>query len=158
VLPSQRKRTPRPRSETLLPDRPISTNPNLVTETGLKALEFQLRQAREAYEVAQTAEDVNERRRLAAIPLRDARYFAERLRTAQVVPDPISANVVVFGSTVPLHRMSSTRLAAPQSSSVLQALFTLPVRAFRRSVAYIVALLLGTLVVAAVPWISIGFL
>jgi hypothetical protein len=32
-------------SETLLPDRPISSNPNLVTETGLKALERQLREA-----------------------------------------------------------------------------------------------------------------
>ena len=50
-------------SETLLPDRPISPHPNLVTEAGLKALEFQLHQAREAYETAQKIEDVNERRR-----------------------------------------------------------------------------------------------
>ena len=35
-------------SETLLPDRPVSPHPNLVTEAGLKALEFQLQQAREA--------------------------------------------------------------------------------------------------------------
>jgi hypothetical protein len=40
-------------SETLLPDRPISPHPNLVTEAGLKALEFQLDQAREAYQTAQ---------------------------------------------------------------------------------------------------------
>jgi hypothetical protein len=33
-------------SETLLPDRPVSPHPNLVTEAGLKALEFQLHQAR----------------------------------------------------------------------------------------------------------------
>ena len=45
-------------SETLLPDRPISPHPNLVTEAGLKALEFQLHQAREAYETAQKIEDV----------------------------------------------------------------------------------------------------
>jgi hypothetical protein len=50
-------------SETLLPDRPLSPNPNLVTEAGLKALEFQRHQAREAYETAQKIEDVNERRR-----------------------------------------------------------------------------------------------
>ena len=37
-------------SETLLPDRPVSSHPNLVTEAGLTALEFQLHQAREAYE------------------------------------------------------------------------------------------------------------
>ena len=91
-------------SETLLPDRPISANPNLVTENGLKALELQLRDAREAYEAAQKIEDVNERRRLSAIPLRDARYFSERLRTAQLVPDPVSTDVVAFGSTVTFSR------------------------------------------------------
>ena len=75
-------------SETLLPDRPVSPHPNLVTEAGLKALEFQLQQAREAYETAQKIEDVNERRRQAATPLRDVRYFAARVRTAQVITNP----------------------------------------------------------------------
>ena len=91
-------------SETLLPDRPISPHPNLVTATGLKALELQLQQAREAYDAAQTTEDVNERRRLSAIPLRDIRYFSERVRTAQLVPDPASPDVVAFGSTVTFSR------------------------------------------------------
>jgi transcription elongation GreA/GreB family factor len=91
-------------SETLLPDRLISSNPNLVTETGLKALELQLEQARQAYEAAQKTEDINERRRLSAIPSRDARYFAERLRTAQLVPEPTSNDVVAFGSTVTFSR------------------------------------------------------
>ena len=77
-------------SETLLPDRPVSPHPNLVTEAGLRALEFQLDQARELYEAAQKIEDVNERRRQAAIPLRDARYFAARVRTAQVINSPRS--------------------------------------------------------------------
>src|SRR4029434_4032764 len=72
-------------SETLLPDRPISPHPNLVTEAGLKALEFQLRQAHEAYDTAQKIEDVNERRRQAATPLRDVRYFSARVRTAQII-------------------------------------------------------------------------
>jgi len=91
-------------SETLLPDRPISTHPNLVTEAGLKALEFQLKQAREAYEAAQKIEDVNERRRQAAIPLRDMRYLAARVRTAQVVANPASTDIVAFGSTVTFRR------------------------------------------------------
>ena len=91
-------------SETLLPDRPISPHPNLVTATGLKALERQLKEAREAYDAAQTTEDVNERRRLCAIPLRDLRYFSERVRTAQLVPDPASSDVVAFGSTVTFNR------------------------------------------------------
>ena len=46
-------------SEILLPDRPVSLHPNLVTEAGLKALEFQLHQSREAYEAAQKIEDVS---------------------------------------------------------------------------------------------------
>lgn len=91
-------------SETFLPDRPISSHPNLVTESGLKALEFQLRQAHAAHEAAQKIEDVNERRRQAAIPLRDARYFAARVRTAQVIADPTSTDTVVFGNTVTFRR------------------------------------------------------
>jgi len=91
-------------SETLLPDRPISPHPNLVTEAGLKALTRQLQDAREAFEAAQTTEDVSERRRLSAIPLRDVRYFSERVRTAQLVPDPASTEVVAFGSTVTFSR------------------------------------------------------
>jgi len=91
-------------SETLLPDRPVSPHPNLVTEAGLKALEFQLHQAREAYETAQKIEDVNERRRQAAAPLRDARYFAARVRTAQVITNPTSIDKVAFGSTVSFRR------------------------------------------------------
>src|SRR3954468_9939677 len=91
-------------AETLLPDRPVSAHPNLVTEAGLKALEFQLHQAREAYEAAQKIEEVNERRRQAAAPLRDARYFAARVRTAQIIPDPTSTDTVAFGSTVTFRR------------------------------------------------------
>ena len=91
-------------SETLLPDRPVSSHPNLVTEAGLKALEFQLQQAREAYQTAQKIEDVNERRRQAAIPLRDMRYFAARVRTAQVIINPAATDTVAFGSTVTFGR------------------------------------------------------
>ena len=90
-------------SETLLPDRPVSPHPNLVTEAGLKALEFQLHQAREAYETAQKIEDVNERRRQATVPLRDVRYFAARIRTAQVT-NPTSTETVAFGNTVTFRR------------------------------------------------------
>jgi transcription elongation GreA/GreB family factor len=91
-------------SETQLPDREISPHPNLVTETGLKALEQQLQAAREAYEAANAIEDVNERRRQAAIPLRDARYFAERVHSAQVMPQPAATDMVAFGSTVTFER------------------------------------------------------
>jgi transcription elongation GreA/GreB family factor len=91
-------------SETLLPDRPISPHPNLVTGAGLKALESELRAARDAFEAAQHIEDVNEKRRQSAVPLRDIRYFAERLRTARLVPDPSSTDTVAFGSAVTFSR------------------------------------------------------
>jgi Transcription elongation factor len=91
-------------AETLLPDRPISPHPNLVTEAGLKALEFQLQQAREAYDAAQQIEDVNERRRQSATPLRDVRYFSARVRSAQVITNSTSNGTVAFGSTVTFRR------------------------------------------------------
>lgn len=91
-------------SETMLPDRPISQHPNLVTQAGLKALEAQLHQARQAYEATTGIEDVNERRRQGAIPLRDVRYLAARVSTAQLMPDPTSTDSVAFGSTVTFGR------------------------------------------------------
>lgn len=91
-------------SETQLPDRPVSTHPNLVTAAGLKALELQRDLARAACDAAGLIEDVNERRRQAAGPLRDLRYFAERLRTAQLVPPPTRTDIVAFGSTVSFTR------------------------------------------------------
>ena len=91
-------------AETQLPDRPVSSHPNLVTEAGLKALEAQLRTAKEAFDAANTVEDVNERRRQAAGPARDLRYFAERLHSAQLVPAPVSTEVVAFGNTVRFSR------------------------------------------------------
>ena len=38
------------------------------------------------------------------IPFRDIRYFVARVRTAQVVPDPVSTETVAFGSTVTFRR------------------------------------------------------
>jgi transcription elongation GreA/GreB family factor len=91
-------------AETQLPDRPISPHLNLVTEQGLKALERRLLEARDAFEAAQKADDVNERRRLSAIPLRDMRYCAERVRTARTIAAPDGTDIVAFGSTVTFSR------------------------------------------------------
>lgn len=87
-------------AETHLPDRPISEHPNLVTEQGLKLLEEQLTAARAAHEIANAVEDINERRRQLAPHLRDIRYLAERLRTAQLMPTPENTNTVAFGAKV----------------------------------------------------------
>ena len=91
-------------AETQLPDRPVSPHPNLVTETGLKALERQLQEAKEAYDAANAIEDINERRRQLYVPLLDLSYLAERLRTAQLVPAPATNDAVAFGSTVTFNR------------------------------------------------------
>ncbi|MGV3575057.1 MAG: transcription elongation factor GreA [Devosia sp.] len=91
-------------AESVLPDRPIPPGLNLVTEAGLNALEAQVESARTAFEAAQAIEDINERRRQSAVPLRDFRYFSERLRTAQLVQAPATIETVAFGSTVTFSR------------------------------------------------------
>ncbi|MBZ9936013.1 transcription elongation factor GreA [Mesorhizobium sp. BR1-1-16] len=91
-------------SETILPARPISDRINLVTEVGLHMLQDELAKAREAFEAADALEDVNERRRQSALPVRDMRYYAERVRTAQVVPAPTSNDAIAFGHTVTFER------------------------------------------------------
>lgn len=91
-------------AETVLPDRLISPHPNFVTTAGLEALKLQLKLAQEAAEAANGTEDVNERRRLSANPLRDIRYLSERIRTAQVMPDPPANGLVAFGSIVTFSR------------------------------------------------------
>lgn len=49
-------------------------------------------------------EDVNERRRQAAVPARDLRYFAARVGSARVTPRPETLDAVAFGSTVTFAR------------------------------------------------------
>jgi transcription elongation GreA/GreB family factor len=83
-----------------LPDRPISPHPNLVTQSGLKALDAAMEAARAAYHAAHEIEDLNERRSAIAAASRDMRYFAERLRSAQLMPDPAECERVAFGSRV----------------------------------------------------------
>ena len=78
-------------AEVELPDRPISPHPNLVTASGLEALANAMAEWRAAYNAAQQIEDAGERRRAVAVASREMRYFADRLRTAQVLPPPASS-------------------------------------------------------------------
>ncbi len=87
-----------------LPDRPISPHPNLVTQSGLKALDAAMAAARDAYQAAQQVEDLNERRSAVAAASRDMRYFAERLRSAQLMPETAECEKVAFGSRVTFAR------------------------------------------------------
>lgn len=91
-------------SEIILPARPISDRVNLVTQAGLRMLELELVRAQQALDAAKLIEDVNERRRQSAVPVRDVRYFTERVRTAQLTLAPTSNDVVAFGHTVTFER------------------------------------------------------
>ena len=92
-----------------LPDRPISPHPNLVTQSGLKVLDAAMAAACPAYHAAQQIEDLNERRNAVAAASRDMRYFAERLRTAQLMPDPVKRDTVAFGSRMTFARDDGRR-------------------------------------------------
>ena len=98
-------------AEFQLPDRPISPHPNFVTASGFKALEAALAEARQAYELAQQIEDINERRRASAPAYREIRYFAERLGTAQLVTSPPPDGALSFGG-----RVTFTRNEGPRQS------------------------------------------
>jgi transcription elongation GreA/GreB family factor len=92
-----------------LPDRPISPHPNLVTETGLRALEKAMAESRVALAAAQRLEDQSERRRAVELALRETRYFSERLRSAEVRPAPAAADFVAFGNRVTIARDDGRR-------------------------------------------------
>jgi hypothetical protein len=97
-------------AEVELPDRPISQHPNLVTALGLEALTNAMRDSRTAYDAAQRIEDAAERRRAVSVASRDMRYFADRLRTAQLVPPPADFMAVAFGHRATFRRRDGRRL------------------------------------------------
>ncbi len=95
--------------EVSLPPRAISAHPNLVTQSGLRALERALGESQQALKAAQAIEDANERRRALELAARDARYFAERLASAVPQPEPLTSTTVAFGSRVEILRDDGRR-------------------------------------------------
>ena len=95
--------------EVALPERAISTHPNLVTQSGFQALEQAVADSRGALRAAQLIEDANERRRPLELASRDARYFSERLASAVLRPEPTSVEVVAFGHRVTIIRDDDRR-------------------------------------------------
>jgi transcription elongation GreA/GreB family factor len=87
-----------------LPDRPVSTHPNLVTPEGLEQLEANLEAARAAYSAAQAGEDVSADRTAMARATRDLRYYGARRASAQLMENPDGTDQVAFGSTVTFER------------------------------------------------------
>jgi len=95
--------------EVSLPPRAISAHPNLVTQSGLRALERALADSQQALKAAQAIEDANERRHALELVARDARYFAKRVASPVLQPEPASAMAVVFGSQVTILRDDGRR-------------------------------------------------
>lgn len=81
-----------------LPERPVSSAPNLVTREGLAAIETEV--ARLTNELTLAGEDRAERARIG----RDLRYWIARRGSAHVMPAPEDHSVVRFGATVALLR------------------------------------------------------
>lgn len=86
-----------------LPERPVSTAPNLVTAEGLAAIEQEVERLEAA--LREAGEDRDLRARIG----RDLRYWTTRRSTAQVMPPPADDDDVRFGSTVTIVREDGRR-------------------------------------------------
>ena len=87
-----------------LPDRPVSTHPNLVTPDGLAAIEAALAEAQGAYAAAQGAADISADRTAMARATRDLRYWSQRRATAQLIERTEDLSKAAFGHAVTIER------------------------------------------------------
>jgi transcription elongation GreA/GreB family factor len=92
-----------------LPDRPVSPHPNLVTASGLAAIEAALAEARAAYSGAQAEGGVAADRTAMARATRDLRYWSARRGSAQLTEPEPQADTVQFGRTVEVEREDGRR-------------------------------------------------
>jgi transcription elongation GreA/GreB family factor len=92
-----------------LPDRPISPHPNLVTASGLAAIEAELAAARAAYAQAQAEGGISADRTAMARATRDLRYWSARRASAQLTEPEGRAETVQFGRTVDIEREDGRR-------------------------------------------------
>ena len=94
-----------------LPDRPVSTQPNLVTASGLAGIEAELAAARAAYSAAQVEGGVSADRTAMARATRDLRYWSARRTSAQLTEPEAQADIVQFGRAVEFEREDGRRQA-----------------------------------------------
>jgi transcription elongation GreA/GreB family factor len=92
-----------------LPDRPVSPHANLVTASGLAAIEAELAAARTAYAAAQAEGGVAVDRTAMARATRDLRYWSARRGSAKLTEPELEAGAVQFGRTVELEREDGRR-------------------------------------------------
>jgi transcription elongation GreA/GreB family factor len=94
-----------------LPDRPISAHPNLVTASGLAAIETELAAAKAAYAAAQAEGGISADRTAMARATRDLRYWSSRRASAQLTEPQGAVGAVKFGRTVEFERQDGRRQA-----------------------------------------------
>lgn len=92
-----------------LPDRPISAHRNLVTATGLAAIEAELAKARAAYTGAQSQGGIRADRTAIARATRDLRYWSARRASAELTEPQGEPGTVQFGRTVEVEREDGRR-------------------------------------------------
>jgi transcription elongation GreA/GreB family factor len=85
-----------------LPERPVSSHPNLVTPNGLAAIEAMVRSLERELVAARAGGDSTQRARIE----RDLRYYTGRLATARVVAPATAPDRVRFGVQVTLRNES----------------------------------------------------
>jgi transcription elongation GreA/GreB family factor len=83
-----------------LPERIISSQPNLVTAEGLAAIDAEIEEHSRRQSEANAAED----RDAAARAARELRYWTVRRASAQLMPAPTDSEEVRFGSSVTIER------------------------------------------------------
>ena len=107
-----------------LPERPVSTHPNLVTPRGLSALEAQLRSLEGELAAARAGGDSALRARIE----RDLRYFTQRRSSARVVAAAAAPDRVRFGVRVTLRGADgaeqSYRLVGEDEADAAQGLLS----------------------------------
>jgi len=84
----------------VLPERPVSPHPNLLTRAGLAAMEAELARLDAAHAAAVRAGD----KPAIAATQRDLRYWTARRASAQLVETPAGTGQVQFGCTVTIAR------------------------------------------------------
>jgi transcription elongation GreA/GreB family factor len=92
-----------------LPNRPVSTQPNLVTAEGLAAIEQALADARAAYGSARADGEIQADRTAMARATRDLRYWSARRSTAQLTQRDPAKTGAQFGDRVTIEREDGRR-------------------------------------------------
>lgn len=107
-----------------LPERAVSTHPNLVTAAGRTAIEAQVRTLESERQGARAAGDAAQRARIE----RDLRYWTQRLATARVVEPAAAPDRVRFAVRVTLRNAAgeeqSFRLVGEDEADVARGLLS----------------------------------